>query len=442
MKVAYFSPLPPKKTGIATYSHYLSRALAEQCDLDFFDTGAVDPPVPGAPIHDYAERPELLLDLGRYDSVLYHLGNNPHFHLDIYRALLFKPGIVVLHDAILYFLIAGLERGGMLREFLYNYGVDRLAEFFRIEHESPCGDVLRYGEPERYPLLKRVLERASGIVVHSETTAAIVRAAGFYGSLEVIPHLIYPSMSQPLGAAAVRTVRAELGVRDEEILIGCFGFIGPPKRLPALFEVLARLRARLAFKLLIVGEGDDIGPLVAAHELGERVILEGFVDDARFQHLLKATDLLVNLRFPSMGEASGPLSQAMAGGIPAIVSDHAWFAELPDAAVRKVGIGASESADLERALLDLGQQPERRAAVAAAARAYCERECTPDVVARRYLAFMRHVSDSAAWEAAPEERSVLAEANRDVSSATGEGEKDWIRSYYDRRLKQAVGGTG
>jgi glycosyltransferase involved in cell wall biosynthesis len=396
--------------------------------------------VAGAPVFDYAERPELLLTLGRYDSVLYHLGNNPHFHLDIYRALLSKPGIVVLHDVVLYFLIAGLERGGMLREFLYNYGIDRVGEFFRIERESPFNDVLRYRQPERYPFLRRILARATGIVVHSETTANAVRSAGFSGSLEVIPHLTYPAMSAALAPDAVRFVREELGVGDGEVLIGCFGFIGPPKRLPVLFETLARLGSRLRFKLLVVGEGDDLTAEIVAHGLGDRVILQGFVDDGRFQLLLKATDILVNLRFPSMGEASGPLSQAMEGGVPSIVSDHAWFAELPDDVVCKVGIGPSESADLERALLDLSQRPDRRAAVAAAARVYCERHCAPKVVARRYVDFIQEVADTTAWSAAQVSPSVLADANRaGPREAAGEGEGDWLRSYYDRRIRQAMG---
>ncbi len=440
MRIAYFSPLPPKKTGIATYSHHLSRALAEQCELDFFDVGPAEAPVPGAPIHDYGERPELLLELGRYDAILYHLGNNPHFHLDIYRALLFKPGIVVLHDAILYFLIAGLERGGMLREFLYNYGVSRIAEFFRIEQESPCGDVLRYGEPARYPLVKRVLERANGIVVHSETTAALVRSAGYSGVLEVIPHLIYPSMLAPVEPADAQATRAELGIRDGEVLIGCFGFIGPPKRLPVVFQALAAIAGQLDYKLLIVGEGDDIAPLITQHGLGDRVILQGFVEDARFQRLLKATDILVNLRYPSMGEASGPLSQAMAGGVPAIVSDHAWFAELPGDTVCKVGIGPSESADLARALLDLGHHADRRAAMAAAARAYTLRHCAPEVVARRYLDFAASVIDAGASGAELDDRSALNGANRDgPGPSVVKDQQDWLRAYYDRRVREAIG---
>jgi hypothetical protein len=189
VKLAYFSPLAPKRTGIAQYSAHLGRALGCRAELDFFDTLPAVSPVEGRPVLDYVARPELLVGLDRYDGVLYHLGNNPHYHLEIYRALLQAPGAVVLHDTVLYYLIAGLGRGGMLREFTYNYGAGRLGEFFAIERDSPGGDVLRYRQPERYPLLARILATATAIIVHSETSARLIRAAGARRGGHVIPLL-------------------------------------------------------------------------------------------------------------------------------------------------------------------------------------------------------------------------------------------------------------
>lgn len=448
MRVAYFSPLPPKRTGIATYSAHLARALAERADVDFFDAETREAPVPGGRVVDYVDQPEALLTLGDYDSVVYHLGNNPHFHLDIYRAFVSRPGIVVLHDTVLYFLFAGLGRGGMLREFLFNYGVERLAEFFAIERESPAGDVLRYRQPERYPFLRRVLDQAPGIIVHSETTANAVRGSGYQGDLRVIPHLAYPSMSAVIDAATRRKVRAEVGVEEGEFLIGCFGFIGPPKRFPVIFETLARLKSRLRFKLLIVGEGDDLKPEIAEWGLGDRTILPGFVEDARFQPLLKASDVLVNLRFPSMGEASGPLNQAMACGTPSIVSDHAWFAELPDEVVWKVAVGANESAELEQALVTLAENSDRRAELGEAARVYSQRHCTPDVVAARYLDFLTEVgrampadrsSDKVDDAAADPSSMAVTCPEQSAGAASPSSEEEWLHAYFEQRIQQAIG---
>ncbi|SED14962.1 Glycosyltransferase involved in cell wall bisynthesis [Rhizobiales bacterium GAS188] len=379
MRIAYFSPLPPKHTGIATYSRHLAQALSAHAQIEFFD------PQPGETgALDYAARPELLLSLHWYDALLYHFGNNPRHHLDMYRAFLLRPGVVVLHDIILYYLMAGLGRGGLLQEFLFNYGPLRLGEFFELERDCQNGDVLRYRQPQRYPLVKRILTVASGIIVHSETSARLVRSQGARCPVQVVPLLAYPPMLEP-GAPTTRAqCRSELGIEPDELIIGCFGYNGPTKRLPIVFEAVARLRERLPCRVLVVGEADALNRDIAASGIADRVIRAGFVDDERFGALLRSIDILANLRFPSMGETSATLIQALACGIPSLVSNDAWFAELPDEAVRKIGVGPNEAAEVAAALLELGLDPARRAVIAEAGRAYVAEHCAPAAVARRY----------------------------------------------------------
>ncbi len=289
MKLAYFAPLPPKRTGVADYAAHLGRALAGHAEITFFDSAPGTAPVTDAAIVDYVAKPESLLALPDFDATLYQFGNNPEFHGPILQAFLAVPGPVVLHDSVLYFLMAGLSQGGMLREFLYNYGPGRLAEFFAIEGDSIEHDVLRYPRPERYPMLRRVLATAPCLIVHSETTANLVRGLGYGRNLTVIPHLAYPPMLEPIDPVARDETRRSLGIGQDELLLGCFGFIGPTKRLPTLFRALAGLKDRLRFKLLIVGEGQEIGGAIAAHGLADHVVLPGFVDEPRFRLLLRST---------------------------------------------------------------------------------------------------------------------------------------------------------
>src|SRR6266550_6412991 len=82
MKVAYFSPMPPERTGIAHYSAMLLPALREKVDVEVVSGNRQ--PTTGNPI--------------------YHLGNNLH-HEWIYNAALENPGVVVLHDVVLHHLI-------------------------------------------------------------------------------------------------------------------------------------------------------------------------------------------------------------------------------------------------------------------------------------------------------------------------------------------------
>ena len=77
MKVAYFSPLPPKRTGIAVYSQYLSAALSGLMEVHLFDTQVTYRSLNGVPVTDFAASPQVLAQLGEYDICLYHLGNNP-----------------------------------------------------------------------------------------------------------------------------------------------------------------------------------------------------------------------------------------------------------------------------------------------------------------------------------------------------------------------------
>ena len=92
LKVAYFSPLPPERSGIADYSALLLPALA------------------GAARRAVVRRERTKPPRGT-DVALYHVGNNPDAHGWIVDALRRRPGVVVLHDFVLHHLVAGMTLG-------------------------------------------------------------------------------------------------------------------------------------------------------------------------------------------------------------------------------------------------------------------------------------------------------------------------------------------
>src|SRR5438105_422768 len=100
MRLAFFSPLSPKPSGIADYSEALLPHLAaclnrpgDQLDVfveDYKESSS--PERDGLRIRHYSEfEPEYRA--GCYDAVLYHMGNNP-FHVFIYEIAVRIPGIV------------------------------------------------------------------------------------------------------------------------------------------------------------------------------------------------------------------------------------------------------------------------------------------------------------------------------------------------------------
>ena len=383
MKIAYFSPFPPKQTGIATYSKYLVPELRKLFRVDAFDIGNDAASDASMAFGDFG-RDGIVSDLARYDAVIYHLGNNPHFHLEIYRTLRQFSGIVVLHDIVLYYLFAGTGKHGLAKHFLLNYGVERLREIDQIIAESPNGDILRYGYPERFHMLGSIFPHATRIIVHNHWAENAVRSLGYGGPIHVVPFLSYPL--PPLSSSASRQLKKHYRISDNDVVIGSLGFIGPTKRMSQLCAALATMRDKVFFKLLIVGEGDDLRPMIASAGLRDRTIQLNFVSDKDFVVLLGLTDIVVNLRYPSMGESSATLTQAMTMGKPCVVTNDASFRDLPDHCVVKIDVGETEVTDLAAAINELVADSARRESLSKAAKTFVAENLRPSKIANQFKA--------------------------------------------------------
>src|SRR5262245_36128674 len=228
----------PAKTGIATYSNYLVPALAKRCEVTVFAQSHCTWSSPEIPVYDFNADPYLIKSLPDFDQIIYHIGNNPHFHLDIYKVLLRFPGVVVLHDLVLYFLVAGQGRGGLIKEFCENYGPVKLDELWKLFNESPDGDLLQYRNPARYPLCRSVLNASHAIVVHNQASATRLGQMGFASTIRVIPHLSYEDQVIGVKQKDSGALRSHLGFTESDIVIGTFGFIGPTKRIDKVFRAV------------------------------------------------------------------------------------------------------------------------------------------------------------------------------------------------------------
>src|SRR5690242_19402892 len=96
-RIAWLSPLPPQRSGIANYSYWLIKALGPYLDLDLYcDATEVDAGLKSEfdlyPLSAFPQQRQ------RYDETIYHLGNNSVFHKQIYKLAWNFPGTIVLHD--------------------------------------------------------------------------------------------------------------------------------------------------------------------------------------------------------------------------------------------------------------------------------------------------------------------------------------------------------
>ena len=358
MRVAYYSPLSPSRSGIADYSALLLPALRERVDV------AVAEPGKRAPDADVA---------------LYQIGNDPDEHGWIVDALRERPGVVVLHEYVLHHLIAGITIGrgngrGYLEAMERELGVaGRLLGLGVLDNLLP---LLWETQPERFPLAGTVLDQATGLVVHSAYVERKARQAGYTGRVWRVPHPVWPTPQ----------VEPATDVSGDP-LIGCFGFLNMNKRIPQLLEAFALLRRdRPAARLLLVGsagERFDVQRRLERLGLVDGVDRLDYVPEDRLWSLMAACDVLVNLRHPTMGETSGSVIRALSLGRPLVVSDVGWFSELPDGVALKVPVDEYEVATLRAAL---SVAADHGAALGAAAKAYVEHEHALALTADGYAA--------------------------------------------------------
>ena len=356
MRVAYYSPLPPERSGIADYSALLLPALGRLVELEIVRRGRTRPVAA--------------------DVALFHVGNDPEAHGWIIDALRRRPGVVVLHDFVLHHLVAGLTIGrkdghGYLAAMERDAGIPgRL-----LAHGVLDGRVPPPWEtsPAEFPLVGEVLANATGLIVHSRHVEKRAREAGYHGPIWHVEHPAWP---------AVDIEPADVEGRP---LFGCFGHLNASKRIPQLIEAFGLLRERHPLaKLLLVGPaspGFDVDRLVT--DGVERI---GYVEEDHLWSLMAACDACISLRAPTMGETSGSAIRALSLGRPLVVSDLGWFSELPDEVAFRVPVDDNEIASIATALELLASSEPTQLAMSDAARSYVEREHDLGRVAEAYAA--------------------------------------------------------
>ena len=386
MRVAFFSPLPPARSGIADYSEALIQSLKPLVDLEVFSDG------------------HRSFDPARFDIALYHVGNNGH-HAFVYETALRYPGVVVMHESNLHHLMADLtiKRGdwdAYLRECEYEGGASALAFGERVRKLEVGPDY------EGVPMTKRLLAASRGVVVHSRFMREEMRAAGFSGPTAVIPHGAWIPQADRNG------FRHKLGLDEATPLVGIFGYLKPYKRIAESLRAFRRLlRLVPNVKMILVGEPHPEFPveaMIRTMGLAASVRVLGFAPIADFVGYLGACDIVLNLRFPTVGESSGTLLRSLGLGKAVMVSEVGSFQEFPDDVCLKVPVGPGEEDLIFEYLNLLVSRPDVARQLGERARDYVARECNWATVAAQYAGFLEAVVQGKEWAAGAAEPSIAS----------------------------------
>ena len=366
LRVAYFSPLPPERSGIADYSALLLPALEKRVDIEVVQHGAKKPP-------------------RGVDVSLYHIGNNPDAHGWIVDALRRRTGLVVLHDFVLHHLVAGLTLGrddadGYLNAMHRDAGVvGRMLAHGVVDHLLPPIWEERAAD---FPLAGQVLDRAEGLICHSHYVERLAREHDYRGPIWVVPMPAWPTVK--LGARHAPAGRFPV--------VACFGHLNAAKRVPQLLDAFERVRRRFPNALLVLAGSAPPGLQLDSENLGDGVLRLDHQDEHDLWQLLGDSDVCVSLRWPTMGETSGMAIRALSLGKPLVVSDAGWFSELPDSVAAKVPVDEFEVAMLAAILERLAEDDDLRERMGAAAGEYARREHDLDRVADLYVAALEEVA--------------------------------------------------
>jgi glycosyltransferase involved in cell wall biosynthesis len=368
-RLGFLAPLPPSRTGVATYSAAVLEGLRR---IGFLERHDMDVVWPIQPKHEGI--------VPWYALGIYQLGNNVEFHRDIYRFACQSPGLIVLHDLALDDFVRGMKVAGDPLGFVAE------REAARLRDRLTSADVVR-NEPLREPWCGHVVRRARGIIVHSAFDQRYLEELGCRTPVFVVPHPPIERPGDPRARERARELRAHVEARGGRTLIVAPGDLNEAKQLDAVLAAVRELDPDV--HVALVGrriEGYDADSAVAASGLGDRAILAPDVDDRDFLAWLLAADIAVDLRFPHRGEVSGSLHRAMQAGRPCVVSATGTYLDIPQEMVARIRPGPADPAELAVTLRGLVDDPDRRRRMGEAAAKAAAALASTNATARGYEA--------------------------------------------------------
>lgn len=402
LAVEVWSPFPPDTSGVADYVEEQLATLDQAFTLTLV-----------------AENPEGVSEelRGRYRVIgraesrpsslrVYHVGNSPA-HRSIYREALLVPGVVVmhewnLHELLLGFAVTAHDFDAYRRQMRREHGergaiaAETVAEALGGRHWTSV-----------FPLNAEILEHALAVVSLSGSTAARIatRVPG-------VPLLHLPHHALLKAHAANRAAaRARLGFDERARIVLAPGLGTASKSLDVAEAALDRIRPTVAEVVLVTaggGEGAAKGTAPGSTRALGRVDLQTLGD------ALLAADVVLALRFPSRGEASGVVMRSLAAGRALIVSTGSTADEdLPEGVVARVNPGPGEVEELAAVLEFLLTHDDDRRRMEQLARSEAGRREVVSLTGR-LVSFLREVAaERSALERRMAERAARPAGLRD-----------------------------
>lgn len=402
MKIAWFSPRVPEHSEIAKNTERLEAELKRRFEVRFFAEQPSGFREPAADRHFHATMghtpTELVLALNETDLPIYNIGNNPAFFAKTWFLSQRKPGIVILHDLKLHHFFEGIYRERLGDEGQY-------LAFMEEYHGAPgleAGQLYWKQQifidfmAENFPMTAWGVRNALAVVVHTQPTLeAVERETGLPALLNALPYIAQalPGLASPAQEA---TGAAGPFSPEHPVRVAIFGYLNVNRRVIEFFHALATMEERACFEVHLYGTllqryEDDVKRDVAALGLQDHVLFHGYVTETELDAGLAGCDLAVNLRFPTMGEASASQLRIWNHALPSLVTRIDGYAAMPEDAVSFVRPD-HEREDIQKHLRDFLAQPEVHRRKGGRGRQILLEQHQPATYVERLAALCQHVS--------------------------------------------------
>lgn len=226
---------------------------------------------------------------------------------------------------------------------------------------------------ERYERLN--LAAATRIFVVSQVERNNLERAGIAPEKIIVnPNGVDTDIFRPqVGGAAKRN---EVGIRDDEQLVGFVGTFGPWHGVLVLAQAIKLIPREAPVRFLLVGSGalhGEMRELLAAEEEAGRVIFYGGVPHDQIPELLDACDVLVSPHVPLAEGAEffgspTKLFEYMAMGKGIVASRLGQIAEVLNHEQTALLVEPGDAAALSAAIMRLIKSPDLRESLGIAAR--------------------------------------------------------------------------
>ena len=414
MRLAWWSPWPPQRSGIAGRSAELVPLLAARGHgIDVFvdvtrvpaPTVADQPPAAGAVrivnAHDFVWRQSK----HHYDLAVYQVGNS-HLHRFIWPYLYRYPGLAVLHDARIHHaraeaLLSAGRSEDYVAEFVWNHpdAGEAGANFGLLGLDGP----FYY----QWPMLRGIVSASRVVAAHS---LGVVRELSAEWPHKAIEHIALGEGRADMDVARVRSAfRRAHQIPADAPLFGVFGGLTAEKRV---LEILAAFQSTRVWiphaRLLLAGAADPILGIdesIQALGISDAIVRLPAATDDEFDQAIAATDVVLNLRWPSALETSGPWVRSLAMSRATVIIDLPHQSHLPaldprtwqrlapcddltsDVDERAITVAIDlldREHSLRLAMRRLGTDADLRNRIGAAARHWWEREHTVERMVTDY----------------------------------------------------------